>query len=58
MSDKYVFAEGERVIFYFNYDGKDLTAEEARISEIEEEGVWVEFDRDPENEYLLIQLLI
>lgn len=49
MMEKFNFEENERITFFWNFGGNTLTGVKAMVKEIEDTGVWFEFDEE-ENE--------
>lgn len=50
--EKFQFEENERVTFFWNFSGNQLTGVKAMVKEIEDAGVWFEFDNE-EDEFFV-----
>lgn len=51
MTTKFNFVVDERVTFFWRFKEKDdLTKRQGRVSEIDETGIWMDFDDDKESD--------
>lgn len=52
--EKFDFSIGEGITFVWRFTKDELTPKHCTVSEIEKDGIWVEFDDEPENEYYIV----
>ncbi|WP_268626933.1 hypothetical protein [Paenibacillus alvei] len=50
--EKFQFEENERVTFFWNFSGNQLTSVKAIVKEIEDNGVWFEFDNEEDESFV------
>ncbi|WP_240420385.1 hypothetical protein [Paenibacillus periandrae] len=50
--EKFKFEIGERVTFFWNFTGHSLEAKDATAKEIEDAGVWFEFDGEDDESFV------
>ncbi|MGG1263745.1 hypothetical protein [Brevibacillus laterosporus] len=54
MVTKFRFVVDERVTFFWRFKGKDdLTKRQGRVSQIDETGIWMDFDDDRDSDYFI-----